>query len=143
MTDVNVAAKTIQIFLPSGDPRGIRVAEITTRIVRVIEVPRSLVTEFLAMPEAKQVGIYFLVGDTGDEENPQLYIGQSGVTLLLFKGLVHVRPPAFAQLFERADINIAIVKKAFQQRHFVHQKAPVLSNAVATQRGFALGHVLA
>ena len=78
MTDVNVAAKTIQIFLPSGDPRGIRVAEITTRIVRVIEVPRSLVTEFLAMPEAKQVGIYFLVGDTGDEENPQLYIGQSG-----------------------------------------------------------------
>lgn len=31
--------QTIQIFLPSGDPRGMRVAEITTRIVRVIEVP--------------------------------------------------------------------------------------------------------
>ena len=28
--------KTIQIFLPGGDPRGIRVAEITTRIVQVI-----------------------------------------------------------------------------------------------------------
>lgn len=26
--------KTIQIYLPAGDPRGIRVAEITTRIVR-------------------------------------------------------------------------------------------------------------
>jgi hypothetical protein len=26
--------KTIQIFLPGGDPRGIRVAEITTRIVQ-------------------------------------------------------------------------------------------------------------
>jgi len=25
--------KTIQIFLPSGEPRGIRIAEITTRIV--------------------------------------------------------------------------------------------------------------
>ena len=34
--------QTIQIFLPSGDPQGIRIAEITTRIVRVIEVPRSL-----------------------------------------------------------------------------------------------------
>lgn len=33
--------QTIQIFLPNGDPRGMRVAEITTRIVRVIEVPRS------------------------------------------------------------------------------------------------------
>lgn len=71
-------AKTIQIFLPHGDPRGIRVAEITTRIVRVIEVPRSLIGDFLSMPEAKQVGVYFLVGDTGDIENPQLYIGQSG-----------------------------------------------------------------
>jgi hypothetical protein len=27
--------KTIQIFLPAGDPRGIRIAEITTRIVQV------------------------------------------------------------------------------------------------------------
>lgn len=34
--------KTIQIFLPGGDPRGIRIAEITTRIVQVIEVPRRL-----------------------------------------------------------------------------------------------------
>ena len=38
--------QTIQIVLPTGDPRGIRVAEITTRIVRVIEVLRSqLITE--------------------------------------------------------------------------------------------------
>ncbi len=71
-------AKTIQIFLPNGDPRGIRIAEITTRIVRVVEVPRSLVGGFLALPEAKQVGIYFLVGDGDEAENPLLYVGQSG-----------------------------------------------------------------
>ena len=41
--------KTIQIFLPGGDPRGIRVAEITTRIVQVIEGPRSLRPDFLKM----------------------------------------------------------------------------------------------
>jgi len=35
------APKTIQIYLPGGDPRGIRVAEVTTRIVQVIEVPRG------------------------------------------------------------------------------------------------------
>ncbi len=33
--------RTIQIFLPSGDPSGIRIAEQTTSIIRVIEVPRS------------------------------------------------------------------------------------------------------
>jgi Domain of unknown function (DUF4357) len=71
-------AKTIQIFLPSGDPRGIRVAEITTRIVRVIEIPRSLIGDFLKMPEAGQVGVYFLFGDSDDAESMQLYIGQSG-----------------------------------------------------------------
>ncbi len=31
--------KDHQIFLPSGEPHGIRIAEITTRIVQVIEVP--------------------------------------------------------------------------------------------------------
>jgi len=30
-----------------GEARGIRVAEITTRIVQVIEVPRSLLSDFL------------------------------------------------------------------------------------------------
>ena len=69
--------KTIQIFLPSGDPQGIRVAEITTRIVQVIEVPRVLLNEFLAMPESAQVAVYFLFGG-GQDAEPRVYIGQSG-----------------------------------------------------------------
>ena len=70
--------QTIQIFLPTGDPQGIRVAEITTRIVRVIEVPRSLLADFLKMPEAQQVGVYYLVGPAEEGEGTLLYIGQSG-----------------------------------------------------------------
>lgn len=67
--------RTIQIFLPTGDPAGIRIAEQTTSIIRLIEVPRSDIAEFVKMPEARQVGLYFLVsGDSKDE----LYIGQSG-----------------------------------------------------------------
>lgn len=69
--------RTIQIFLPSGDPTGIRVAELTTSIIRMLEVPRSLVPQFLGMPEARQVGLYFLVGG---EDSDRLYIGQSGDT---------------------------------------------------------------
>ena len=70
--------QTIQIFLPSGDPQGLRIAEITTRIVRVIEVPRSLLAEFLKMPEAQQVGVYYLVGPAEEGEGDALYIGQTG-----------------------------------------------------------------
>ena len=70
--------QTIQIFLPKGDPRGMRVAEITTRIVRVIEVPRSQLADFLKMPEAQQVGVYVLTGELSDGGLPRAYIGQSG-----------------------------------------------------------------
>ncbi|MBG6075384.1 GIY-YIG nuclease family protein [Polaromonas sp. CG_9.11] len=70
--------QTIQIFLPAGDPRGMRVAEITTRIVRVIEVPRSQLAGFLKMPEAQQVGVYFLMGELSEAGLPRAYIGQSG-----------------------------------------------------------------
>ena len=70
--------QTIQIYLPTGDPRGMRVAEITTRIVRVIEVPRSQLADFLKMPEAQQVGVYFLMGELSEAGLPRAYIGQSG-----------------------------------------------------------------
>ena len=67
--------RTIQIFLPTGDPSGIRIAEQTTSIMRLIEVPRCHVLAFAEMEEAKQVGLYFLVSCDGKDE---LYIGQSG-----------------------------------------------------------------
>jgi len=69
--------KTIQIFLPGGDPRGIRIAEITTRIVQAIEVPRSLLQDFLKMPESEKVGLYYLVGGSGSGD-PTIYVGQTG-----------------------------------------------------------------
>ncbi|MBB3107478.1 putative GIY-YIG superfamily endonuclease [Psychrobacter luti] len=72
------SAKTIQIYLPKGNPRGLRLAEMTTRTVRLIEIPRIHIDDFFAMPEANQVGLYFLIGDTDSIDKPLLYIGQTG-----------------------------------------------------------------
>ena len=72
------SAKTIQIYLPKGNPRGLRLAEMTTRTVRLIEIPRIHIDDFFAMPEANQVGLYFLVSDTDSIDKPLLYIGQTG-----------------------------------------------------------------
>jgi hypothetical protein len=69
--------QTIQIFLPKGDPRGLRVAALTTSIVQLIEVPRALLDDFFAMPESKQVGVYYLIGDN-EAAQPSVYIGQTG-----------------------------------------------------------------
>ncbi len=75
---MNSTPKTIQIFLPGGEPTGIRVAEITTRIVQVIDVPRKLLPDFFKMPESTQVGVYYLVAEPEDGSEPQVYIGQTG-----------------------------------------------------------------
>ncbi|WP_227471710.1 GIY-YIG nuclease family protein [Paenarthrobacter sp. YJN-5] len=52
-------------------------AEITTRTVRLFEVPRPLLPDFRSMPEAKQVSVYFLFG-TSSSGQPACYIGQTG-----------------------------------------------------------------
>ena len=70
--------KTIQIFLPTGEPRGIRIAELTTRILQVFEVPRNDLSLFLQMPECNQVGVYFLIGEGDNIESTEVYIGQTG-----------------------------------------------------------------
>jgi predicted GIY-YIG superfamily endonuclease len=75
---VTSTPKTIQIFLPSGEPHGIRIAEITTRIVQVIEVPRSLLSRFLSMEQSSQVGVYFLIGEDTEDGDRLVYVGQTG-----------------------------------------------------------------
>jgi len=55
--------QTIQFFLPEGEPRGIRVADITTRIVEAVLVPRSKLPEAANRRELEKVGVYFLFGE--------------------------------------------------------------------------------
>ena len=47
--------QTIQILIPPGCPLGMRVADITTRIVCVINVLRGQLADFLKMPDAQAV----------------------------------------------------------------------------------------
>jgi hypothetical protein len=52
-------------------------AEITTRFVRVFEVPRPLLRDFRDMPESKQVAVYFLFGSSSSGLQ-SCNIGQTG-----------------------------------------------------------------
>lgn len=66
---------TIQIYLPSGDPQGIRIAEITTRTVRVLDVPRTEIKSFFEMPESDQVAVYYLFGEEAGISGPNATLG--------------------------------------------------------------------
>lgn len=69
--------KTIQIYCPSGEPRGVRIAEITTRIVQAVVVPRSQLEQGCGRPELCGVGLYFLFGKAEESETQSVYIGEA------------------------------------------------------------------
>ncbi len=69
--------KTIQIYCPAGEPRGVRIAEITTRIVQAVVVPRAKLDEAMGRPELGGVGLYFLFGDSEAGGLPMAYIGEA------------------------------------------------------------------
>jgi len=67
--------RTIQIFLPDGNPRGVRIAEITSRNVKVVQIPRAHLETACKRPELSNVGIYFLVGE--NDGVVQVYVGET------------------------------------------------------------------
>lgn len=69
--------KTIQIYLPDGNPRSVKIAEFTSRTVQVVLVPRAQLDFACSRPELSNVGVYFLFGDTGSGEIAQVYVGEA------------------------------------------------------------------
>jgi len=70
-------AKTIQIFLPDGNPRGIKIVEVTNRTVQAILIPRALLEQAKIREEVSSVGLYFLFGDDEEQLKPAVYIGEA------------------------------------------------------------------
>lgn len=120
-------AQTIQIYLPSGDPAGLRIANLTTRTVRVFEVPRSLLSEFLKRPEAGQVGVYYLF-ESGDDETARCYIGQSGNV-----GIRLQQHTVSKDFWTRAMIAVSLTNE-WTSTHAAYLEWLSLSRAVAAGR---------
>jgi len=68
---------TIQIFLPDGSARGIKIAEITSKIVKAIQVPRNKINYAGDRDEVRNAGVYFLFGESDDSAKSIVYIGEA------------------------------------------------------------------
>lgn len=77
--------KTIQIFLPDGNPRSIKIAEITSRTVQAVLIPRSKLDEAALRNELSSVGVYYLFGPVEDEAKPLVYVGEAEDCLVRLK----------------------------------------------------------
>ena len=66
---------TIQIYLPDGNPYGIKFVDIETSVIKAIEIPRIMLNNFFKMNEAKESALYYLINSN---DNPKkVYIGQT------------------------------------------------------------------
>ncbi len=70
---------TIKIFLPYGDPKNVRVAELSNWSGKAIAAPRSEIEKFLARPEVGKPGIYILLGIDPSDGQDIAYVGEAEV----------------------------------------------------------------
>ena len=69
---------TIRIFVPDGDPEGIRVIDRMNWTGVGIAFPRTKWSDVRQRPELQHTGVYILVGYADlDDDLPTLYIGQA------------------------------------------------------------------
>ncbi|MFH1371956.1 MAG: GIY-YIG nuclease family protein [Planctomycetota bacterium] len=104
-------AKTIQIFLPDGNPRSIKIAEITSRTVKTMLIPRSRLYFAAGRDELNNVGIYFLIGKETEGVKPLVYIGEAENCLIRLNE--HNRNKDFWN----TAIAVISIKKDFTKSH--------------------------
>lgn len=68
---------TIRIFVPDGDPEGVRIIDRMNWTGLGIVFPRDAWDSTKRRPEFEKAGVYVLVGYSGDDDLPTLYVGQA------------------------------------------------------------------
>lgn len=74
-------AFSIRIFVPDGDPDGLRMIERSNWIGKALVFPRSLLPEIKVRDEFGQTGVYVLIGPREDGEGASVYVGEGDPVL--------------------------------------------------------------
>src|SRR5271154_5337506 len=70
---------TIKLFLPRGDAKSLRTAEISNWTGKAVAAPRTELDELLARDELDKAGVYILIGSDPLTNAPRAYIGEAEV----------------------------------------------------------------
>jgi len=74
-----MASATIKLFLPRGDAKSLRTAEISNWTGKAIAAPRTELDELLARDELSNAGVYILLGPDPQTDEPFAYIGEAEI----------------------------------------------------------------
>ena len=70
---------TIKLFLPQGDAKGLRIAEISNWTGKALAAPRTDLDQLLAREECEKAGVYVLTGSDLSTNAPHAYIGEAEI----------------------------------------------------------------
>ena len=74
-----MTSATIKLFLPQGDAKGLRTAEISNWTGKALAAPRTELDRLLAREECDRAGVYVLTGSDPVTNGPHAYIGEAEV----------------------------------------------------------------
>jgi hypothetical protein len=74
-----MSSATIKLFLPRGDAKSLRTAEISNWTGKAVAAPRTELDELLAREELDKAGVYILIGTDPLTNAPRAYIGEAEV----------------------------------------------------------------
>ncbi len=74
-----MTSATIKLFLPRGDAKSLRTAEISNWTGKAVAAPRTELDELLAREELDKAGVYILIGSDPITNAPRAYIGEAEI----------------------------------------------------------------
>ena len=69
-------AFSVRLFLPGGEPDGVKLVEKSNWTGVGLVIPRALFGESRARPELDRAGVYLLIGPDDQSHLPRLYVGE-------------------------------------------------------------------
>ncbi len=72
---------SVRIFIPGGDPEGLKIVEKSNWTGQGIVFPRPLFAEARKRPELKRTGVYVLWGPVESSQLPRAYVGEGDSVL--------------------------------------------------------------
>jgi len=79
MSSATFTPVTIRLFLPRGDAKSLRTAEISNWTGKAIAAPRTELDELLLREELEKAGVYILTGSDPHSDVPVAYIGEAEI----------------------------------------------------------------
>lgn len=77
--------RTISIYIPDANPRGVKICDTKDGIVKAVFIPRNKLADAIARQELQDPGIYFLIGESNEIGKTRIYIGEAEVLLTRIK----------------------------------------------------------